>query len=170
MKHRLIYASVVLTAVVAAPMAMPTAAFAKKKGPVLTGKEAEIARGKAMEAKATAQLTKAQTQLARANRSIENAIAVQKSASEAGEAAAADFRQIVTTPSTFNNAAEARVWTKRVNDAYDRWAATEKRNAEGGKNLAGATKDQKAAEADIASANASLEVARKIVAAAQLMP
>ncbi len=169
MKHRLIYASVVLAAVVAAPVAVPSTAFAKK-GPALTGKEAEIARGKAMEAKATAQLTKAQGQLARANRGIENAIAVQKSASEAGEAAAADFRQIASTPSTFNNAAEARVWTKRVNDAYDRWAAAEKRNAEGGKNLAGATKDQKAAEADIASANASLEAARKIVAAAQLLP
>jgi hypothetical protein len=170
MKHRLIYACVALSAVVAAPIALPTAVYAKKKAPVLTSKEAEIARGKAMEAKATAQLTKAQTQLARANRSIENSIAVQKSASEAGEAAAASFRQTATTPPPFNNAAEARLWTKQVNDAYDRWAAAEKRNAEGGKDLARATKDQKAAEADIASANASLEAARKIMAAAQLLP
>jgi DNA repair exonuclease SbcCD ATPase subunit len=169
MKHNLFYASALMAALVIAPIAVPTAAIAKK-GPVLTGKEAEIARGKAMEAKATARLSKAQTQLSRANRDIENAIAVQKSASEASTAVAAEFRQAATTPSAFTTSAEARVWTKRVNEVYDRWAAADKRNAEGGKNLARANKEQKAAEADIAGANAELEAARKIVAAAQLLP
>lgn len=170
MKHRLIYMSAALVAVIAAPLSMPTAVFAKTKPPALTGKEAEIARGKAAEALATAQLTKAQTQLARANRSIENAVAVQKGAVEAGEAAGAEFRQITATPPILNNAADARVWTKRINEAHDRWAKAEKRNAGGGKDLARATRDQKAAEASIASANAALETARNAVTAAQLLP
>jgi hypothetical protein len=118
-------------------------------------------QGNAMESKAVANLTKAQGDLAKANRAITDATTKQSSAASSATIAAADFRTLTAaTPAAFNTSAEAQAWAKKVADGAKRWTDAEKRGAKGSKALEKANKDKINAEAAIVKAQAEIEQGR----------
>jgi hypothetical protein len=125
-------------------------------------------QGNAMESKAVATLSKAQGDLAKANRAIAETTSKQTGAASAATLAAADFRSLTAaTPAVFNTSVEAQAWAKKVAEGAKRWTDAEKRGAKNGKALEKANKDKINAEAAIVKAQSEIEQGRAIQADAQ---
>jgi hypothetical protein len=122
------------------------------------------AKGSVMEAKGIVKLTKAQGDLARANRDIADAKDKQTQASSTSTTSAAEFRSLMATVPVFNTSADAHLWAKKVSDGAKRWTASDKRGAKGGKELAKATRNKKSAESEIVRAQAEIDQGRAIMA------
>lgn len=120
-------------------------------------------QGSKMEAKALSRLSKARAKLAKAERDIASANNKQATAASAGTIAAADFRAITAAVPTFVGSEDAKAWAKKVSDASERWTKADKRGAQGGKDLARATKAKKSAEKDIIEAQSDVDRGRSLM-------
>jgi hypothetical protein len=120
-------------------------------------------QGSKMEAKALSRLSKARAKLAKAERDIASANNKQATAASAGTIAAADFRAITAAVPTFVGSEDAKVWAKKVSDASERWTKADKRGAQGGKDLARATKAKKSAEEEIVQAQSDVDRGRSLM-------
>jgi hypothetical protein len=120
-------------------------------------------QGSKMEAKALSRLSKARDKLAKAERDIASATNKQATAASAGTIAGADFRAITAAVPTFVGSEDAKAWAKKVSDASERWTKADKRGAQGGKELARATKAKKSAEQEIIAAQSDVDRGRAMM-------
>jgi hypothetical protein len=146
-------------------LALPQIAVAQTSAaaPVSGASSAVWTQGSKMEAKALSRLSKARTKLAKAERDIASANNKQATAASAGTIAAADFRAITAAVPTFVGSEDAKAWAKKVSDASERWTKADKRGAQGGKELARATKAKKSAEQEIIAAQSDVDRGRAMM-------
>lgn len=160
------------TGALLATAAMPITTFAQDtlgtEPIVVTGKHQKLwDRGTALEREGQNNLSKAQENLAEANRDVLDAQEKRDNNRDKADGASNDFRQLTSTMPIFTTGKEAARWAKQIGDAAKIWERSSVRSGDGAKDLRDAMRDQSKAQESVDKAQTKIDRGRVMMADAQ---
>lgn len=151
-----------------APVALSAQTIAAEATIVVTGQhQQDWQRGSALEAEGLKTLEKARKELVKHSADVVEAQSKRDIAGQRAANARATFESLTSTGLVAPSSKDAHRWAKQVEEAASEWSKHEARGADGAKALEKALKRQGKAQAEVDSAQAKVDLGRKLKADAE---